>query len=148
MAIAYSSLSFVVGSCFFGVALTSLGTTWPILIKNFLSSSVSAIGQLQAVSTDICISDVSKSPLATLNTLGALTPVTLKTIVLAASKLKTATIVSSMPVKLPSLSKSGTVIIILKLASGDMVAFELLLGVIYGSAGATITLLANKLLGG
>ena len=118
------------------------------MIKNFLSSSVSDIGQLQAVSTDICRSDVSKSPLATLNKLGALTDVTLNTIVLAANKLNTATIVSSMPVKLDSLSNIGTVIIILKLASGEILALELLLGVKYGSAGATITLLANKLLGG
>ena len=147
IAIGYTSFSVVVGSLVF-VSLISLGKSWPILIKNAFSSSVSAIGQLQAVSTLIVISAVSKSPLATLNTLGADTALTLNTIELAASKLNTATIVFSMPVRLPSLSNIGTVIIILKFASGDIVARELLLGVMYGSAGATITLLANILLGG
>jgi predicted neutral ceramidase superfamily lipid hydrolase len=42
----------------------------------------------------------------------------------------------------------GTVIIILKLASGAIVACALLLGVRYGSAGATTTLLATIVLGG
>jgi len=47
MAISYSSFCSVgvsvgVSFCFF-VSLTSIGSSWPILIKNFLSSSVSAI---------------------------------------------------------------------------------------------------------
>ncbi len=62
-------------------------------------------------------------------TLGAVTAVTLNTIELAANLLNTATIVSSMPCRLPSLENIGTVIIILKLASGEMPACELLLGV-------------------
>ena len=37
---------------------------------------------------------------------------------------------------------------ILKLARGEIVALELLVGVIYGSAGATTTLLAKIVLGG
>jgi predicted neutral ceramidase superfamily lipid hydrolase len=53
-----------------------------------------------------------------------------------------------MPCRLPSLLNIGTVIIILKLAIGDIVAFLLLLGVRYGSAGATTTLLATIVLGG
>jgi hypothetical protein len=42
----------------------------------------------------------------------------------------------------------GIVTIILKFASGDIPAWLLLLGVRYGSAGATTTLFGNKLLGG
>jgi hypothetical protein len=53
-----------------------------------------------------------------------------------------------MPCRLPSLENIGTVIIILKLASGAIVACALLLGVRYGSAGATTTLLATIVLGG
>jgi predicted neutral ceramidase superfamily lipid hydrolase len=53
-----------------------------------------------------------------------------------------------MPCKLPSLENIGTVIIILKLAIGAIVACLLLLGVRYGSAGATTTLLATIVLGG
>jgi predicted neutral ceramidase superfamily lipid hydrolase len=53
-----------------------------------------------------------------------------------------------MPCRLPSLENIGTVIIILKLAKGEMPACELLLGVMYGSAGATTTLLATIVLGG
>ena len=96
----------------------------------------------------IVISAVSKSPLATLKTLGALTELTLNTIELAASKLNTATLISSMPIKFAALSNIGTTIIIRKFAIGDIVARELLLGVIYGSAGATVTLLANTVLKG
>ena len=147
IAIGYTSFSVVVGSLVF-VSLISLGKFWPILIKNAFSSSVSAIGQLQAVSTLIVISAVSKSPLATLNTLGADTALTLNTIELAASKLKTATAISSMPIKFAWLSNIGTTIIILKFARGAIVERELLLGVIYGSAGATVTLLANTVLKG
>ena len=53
-----------------------------------------------------------------------------------------------MPIKFEALSNIGTVIIIRKFAIGDIVARELLLGVIYGSAGATVTLLANTVLKG
>jgi predicted neutral ceramidase superfamily lipid hydrolase len=53
-----------------------------------------------------------------------------------------------MPCKLPSLENIGTVIIILKLAIGAIVACLLLLGVRYGYAGATTTLLATIVLGG
>ena len=67
---------------------------------------------------------------------------------LAASLAKTATIVSSMPMRLASFENIGTVIIILKFASGAIVERELLLGVMYGSAGATVTLLANTVLKG
>ena len=42
IAIGYTSFSFVVGSFGF-VSLTSTGASWPILIKNAFSSSVSAI---------------------------------------------------------------------------------------------------------
>jgi hypothetical protein len=84
---------------------------------------------------DICKSTVSKSPLATVKTLGADTAVTLKTIELAASLLNTVQKVVSMPCRLPSLSNIGIVRL-------------LLLGVKYGSAGATITLLAIIVLGG
>jgi len=53
-----------------------------------------------------------------------------------------------MPPKLPSLSNIGIVIIILKVARGDTFTWVLLLGVIYGSAGATMTLLAKTVAGG
>lgn len=96
----------------------------------------------------IVISLVNKSPLATLNTLGADTALTLNTIELEASLLNTATIVFSIPIRFAALSNIGTVIIILKLARGEIVALELLVGVMYGSAGATTTLLANIVLGG
>jgi hypothetical protein len=97
---------------------------------------------------DICKSTVSKSPLATVKTLGADTAVTLNTIELAANLLNTVQKVVSMPCRLPSLSNIGIVTIILKFASGEMLALLLLLGVKYGSAGATITLLAIIVLGG
>jgi hypothetical protein len=53
-----------------------------------------------------------------------------------------------MPIRFEALSNIGTVIIILKLAIGEILAYELLPGAIYGSAGATHTLLANTVLGG
>jgi hypothetical protein len=53
-----------------------------------------------------------------------------------------------MPIRFEALSNIGTVIIILKLAVGDIPSFELLLGVIYGSAGATTTALLCIVLGG
>ncbi len=66
----------------------------------------------------------------------------------AASSANTLTTVSSMPLRLPSLSKSGTVITILKLAIGLIEIWELLLGVKYGSSGDTITELARTVAGG
>jgi hypothetical protein len=53
-----------------------------------------------------------------------------------------------MPIKLEALSNIGTVIIILKLARGAIADFELLLGVIYGSAGAITTALLCIVAGG
>jgi hypothetical protein len=53
-----------------------------------------------------------------------------------------------MPIRLEALSNIGTLIIIRKLAIGEIVACELLLGVIYGSAGATTTALLCIVLGG
>jgi hypothetical protein len=53
-----------------------------------------------------------------------------------------------MPIKLEALSNIGTVIIILKFAKGAIAARELLLGVIYGSAGATTMLLLCIVAGG
>ena len=53
-----------------------------------------------------------------------------------------------MPIRLEALSNIGTVIIILKFAIGEIVAYELLLGVIYGSAGATTIELLCIVLGG
>jgi len=91
------------------------------------------------VRTVIEKSDVSMGPLGASNKDGALAPLMLNTIVDAASKLKTATIVDSMPFKLPWLSRYGTVIMILKLAMQEIDACELLLGTRYGSLGATMT---------
>jgi hypothetical protein len=53
-----------------------------------------------------------------------------------------------MPIRFASFENIGTVIIIRKLAIGEIVAFELLLGVIYGSAGDTTTVLLCIVLGG
>ena len=53
-----------------------------------------------------------------------------------------------MPLRLPSLSNKGVVIIILKLAIGLTVLRALLLGVIYSSAGLIMTELANTVAGG
>jgi hypothetical protein len=66
----------------------------------------------------------------------------------AASKLNTRTTKSSMPFKLPSLSKRGHVIISLKLAKGLIEICELLFGVKYGLSGLTITELARTVAGG
>ena len=54
----------------------------------------------------------------------------------------------SMPARLPSLSSNGTRIEILKLAIGLIVVRSLLVGVMYGSAGVTMTLLAIGVAGG
>jgi len=90
---------------------------------------------------------VSKSPDAADKTDGALTVPTFITIADELSKLNTATIVSSMPFKLPWLSSIGTVKSTLKFASGGITC-TLLLGVMYGSAGTMITELAVITLGG
>jgi hypothetical protein len=66
----------------------------------------------------------------------------------AASRLNTLTTKSSMPFKLPSLSKRGHVIISLKLAKGLIEICELLLGVKYKLSGLTITELARTVEGG
>lgn len=96
---------------------------------------------------DTDISAVSKSPDAADKTDGALTVPTFITIADAFNLLNTATIVSSMPLRLPSLSSIGTVIKTRKFASGGM-ACTLLLGVMYGSAGTTITEFAKITEGG
>lgn len=93
-------------------------------------------------------SDVSIGPLGASNSDGALAPVMLYTIDDAASLLNTATMVDSMPLRLPWLSRYGTVMMILKFAMQAMDAWELLLGTRYGSLGATITELANTTEGG
>ena len=90
---------------------------------------------------------MSKSPDAADKTDGALTVPTFITIADELSKLNTATIVSSMPFKLPWLFSRGTVISTRKFANGGMICV-LLLGVMYGSAGTIITELAVITLGG
>jgi len=62
--------------------------------------------------------------------------------------LNTATAKVSMPCKFPALSSIGTLKIILKDAIGEMPTFVLLVGVMYGSLGATITELAVIVGGG
>lgn len=94
------------------------------------------------------MSQVSKSPEATDNTLGALTEPSFTESPEAAILLNTCTALVSMPLRLPSLSSNGTRIEILKLAIGEMVACILLLGSIYGSAGVMITELAIGVAGG
>ena len=93
------------------------------------------------------MSAVSKSPDAADKTDGALTVPTFITIADAFNLLNTATIVSSMPLRLPWLSSIGTVINTRKFASGERICV-LLLGVMYGSAGTMITELAVITLGG
>ena len=66
----------------------------------------------------------------------------------AASLVTTATIKSSIPFRLPWLSRAGTAIKILKLASGASVICVLLLGTKYGSDGVTTTELAKRVAGG
>ena len=90
---------------------------------------------------------MSKSPDAADKTDGALTVPTFITIADELSRLNTATMVSSMPFRLPWLSNIGTVINTRKFASGGMTC-TLLLGVMYGSAGTIITEFAVITLGG
>ena len=97
---------------------------------------------------DTVISDVNKSPLAALVIAGAETLDILSTNDDAANLVTTATIKSSMPFRLPWLSKAGTAIKILKLASGANVMWSLFVGTIYGSPGVITTLLANNVAGG
>jgi len=84
---------------------------------------------------------VSKSPLTAFRTLGALTAPILYVKEDAESLLNTAQSISSIPFKLPSLSSNGTKQTILKEAIGATELRELFVGVIYGSAGVTKTLL-------
>lgn len=81
------------------------------------------------------------------NTDGALIAPTFICMDDAANLLNTATAIVSMPCKFPALSSIGTVIMIFRLAKGETLCV-LLLGEIYGSPGATTTLLAIKVLGG
>jgi hypothetical protein len=83
-----------------------------------------------------------------LRILGALIALTLQTKDDAASSANTLQTVSSMPLRFPSLSNKGTVIIILKLAIGATEICLLLFGVKYGSSGDTITELARTVAGG
>lgn len=94
------------------------------------------------------MSQVSKSPEGTDNTLGALTEPSRTDKPDAAILLNTATASVSMPLRLPSLSNNGTRIETLKLAVGAMVLAMLLLGSMYGSAGVTMTELAIGVAGG
>jgi len=94
------------------------------------------------------ISDVNKSPLATLAIAGAETLDIFSTKDDAFSLFTTATIKSSMPARLPWLSKAGTQISILKVAKGAILVWSLLDGVKYGSPGVTTTLLGIKVAGG
>jgi hypothetical protein len=91
---------------------------------------------------------VKSVPLCTSNRDGALMAAIFITIVEAASLLNTATAKVSIPFRLPWLSNIGTLKIILKLAMGDIPTFVLLVGVMYGSLGATITELAVIVGGG
>ena len=102
----------------------------------------------QVVRTEIEKSEVSICPLGASNKAGALAPLMLNTIDEAASNVKTATMVDSMLLKLPWLSRYGTTMMILKLAKHAMVDCALLLGTRYGSLGATITELARITGGG
>jgi hypothetical protein len=94
------------------------------------------------------ISDVNKSPLATLAIAGAETLDMFSTKDDAFSLVTTATIKSSIPAKLPWLSRAGTQINILKLASGAIVVMSLLDGTKYGSDGVIHMLLGISVAGG
>lgn len=89
-----------------------------------------------------------RSPLATLVIAGAETLDMLSTKLDAANLVTTATINSSIVFKLPWLSRAGTAIKILKLASGDNVIWSLFVGTIYGSPGVITTLFARIVSGG
>ena len=94
------------------------------------------------------ISQESKSPEAAFSTDGADTDPIVIGNPEVDTLLKTATRLSSIPLRLPSLSNKGTVMIILKLAVGAIVLCWLLFGSKYGSDGLTITELANTVAGG
>jgi hypothetical protein len=74
-------------------------------------------------------SAVRRDPLCTSSTEGALIAPIFSLIDDAASLLNTATAIVSMPCKFPWLSSIGHVMMIRKLARGEMAAYELLLGV-------------------
>jgi hypothetical protein len=74
-------------------------------------------------------SAVKSDPLCTSSTDGALIAPTFILILEAASLLNTATAIVSIPLRFPSLENNGTVIIILRLAIGEIAAYVLLLGV-------------------
>jgi hypothetical protein len=107
-----------------------------------------AFSYSQLVSIEIVMSVVNKSPLCTVNTLGALTGPIFITIDDAASFSYTAQTMDSIPCRLPWLSYIGTLQMMRKDAIGEMFAYSLLLGVMYGSAGDTITELAVIVGGG
>jgi hypothetical protein len=94
------------------------------------------------------MSQVSKSPVAIDRTLGALTLPTLNTMLEASRSAKTRTTSASIPARLPWLSSKGTRIEIVKLAMGATVVRSLLVGIMYGSAGVKIRLLAIGVAGG
>ena len=96
----------------------------------------------------IAIFTSSKSPDWVDIRLGALTVPTLNTIEDASNSANTRTMSASIPARLPSLSRSGTMMLIIKLANGATVVRSLLVGVMYGSAGITITELGIGLAGG
>jgi hypothetical protein len=88
-----------------------------------------ALGYSQLVSIEIVISVVNKSPLCTVNTLGALTGPIFITIDEAANFSYTAHTILSIPCKLPWLSYIGTLHMMRKDAIGEILAYSLLLGV-------------------
>ena len=94
------------------------------------------------------MSDVNKSPLATLVIAGAETLDMFSTKDDAFSLVTTATIKSSMPARLPWLSRAGTQIIILKFANGAISMYSLLDGVRYGSPGVITILFGINVAGG
>jgi hypothetical protein len=94
------------------------------------------------------MSDVNKSPLATLVIAGAETLDIFSTKDDAFSLVTTATIKSSMPARLPWLSRAGTQIINRKFANGAMFICSLLEGVRYGSPGVITILLGINVAGG
>ena len=81
-----------------------------------------AFSYSQLLSIEIVMSVVSKSPLCTVNTLGALTAPIFITIGDAANFWNTAQTIDSMPCKLPWLSYIGTLQIIRKDAIGEILA--------------------------
>jgi hypothetical protein len=90
------------------------------------------------------ISDVNKSPLATLAIAGAETLDMFSTKDDAFNLVTTATIKLSIPARLPWLSKAGAAIKMLKLAKGAIDVMSLLDGTKYGSPGKIDTLFARS----